>query len=291
MYDARDEEGGLMSQVWLVTGSSRGLGRAIADAALDAGHSVTATARGELRSTEVPEGDRLLPLRLDVTARDEQAYTDVVDAAVSRFGRIDVLVNNAGYGLITAFEETDEEDLRAVFETNVFGLMRLTRAVLPVMRRQRSGHIFNVSSAAGYRPSQGPVPYKMSKFAVTGFSMALAAEVQPFGIAVTNVAPGMFRSDFLDQSSIRLDPGRPLEDYAASRAFMTDLIQKANHAQTGDPAALGRLLVEVASSESPPLHLPVGADGVDAMEELQRSLAQDLDVWRERSVATAYTTT
>ncbi|CAM2157941.1 hypothetical protein PT2222_470031 [Paraburkholderia tropica] len=204
-----------MPQVWFITGASRGLGRAIANAALAAGHSVVATTRtGTFADESAEHSDRLLVLPLDVREPAQHPYTSAVEAAVARFGRIDVLVNNAGYGLLTLFEETDEAQVRAAFETNVFGLMRVTRAVLPVMRRQRSGHVFNISSMAGY--VGGGAMYSATKFAVTGFTESLAFELNPFGVKVTNVAPGYFRTDFLDGSSVH---AAPVHELARLRCF------------------------------------------------------------------------
>jgi NAD(P)-dependent dehydrogenase (short-subunit alcohol dehydrogenase family) len=276
-----------MSQVWIITGASRGLGRAIANAALAAGHSVVATSRnGTFENVEPTHRDRLLVLPLDVTSQDERPYAAVVESAIARFGRIDVLVNNAGYGLLTPFEETDESQVRSVFETNVLGLMRVTRAVLPVMRRQRSGHVISISSLAGY--VGGGAMYSSTKFAVTGFTESLAFELKPFGIKVTNVAPGYFRTDFLDASSVQTSPRHKLADYEPLRQGMQAFIEQANHNQTGDPSALGRLLVEVAATDSPPVHLPVGADAIGAIEQREGSLMAEIHAWRQKSVATAF---
>ncbi|MBN3853987.1 SDR family NAD(P)-dependent oxidoreductase [Paraburkholderia sp. Ac-20340] len=276
-----------MSQVWFITGASRGLGRAIANAALAEGHSVVATTRnGSFTDVGAEHRDRLLVMPLDVTAPELSAYTEVVDAAIARFGRIDVLVNNAGYGALTLFEESDEAQVRAAFETNVFGLMRVTRAVLPSMRRQMAGHLFNISSLAGY--VGGGALYSATKFAVTGFTESLAVELSPFGIKVTNVAPGYFRTDFLDSSSVQFKTANELPDYETSRQARLGFLQQANHNQNGDPDALGRLLVHVASTNHPPLHLPVGMDAIDGIEQHQRALSTDIATWRDKSTATAH---
>jgi len=276
-----------MPQVWFITGASRGLGRAIANAALAAGHSVVATTRNGAFAEESGErSKRLLVLPLDVAEPTQQAYTTAVELAIARFGRIDVLVNNAGYGLLTLFEEAGEAETRAAFETNVFGMMRVTRAVLPVMRRQRAGHVFNISSMAGY--VGGGAMYSATKFAVTGFTESLALELKPFDIKVTNVAPGFFRTDFLDSSSVRAEAAHELPDYDASRQARLGFLQQANHNQSGDPVALGRLLVDVASVEHPPVHLPVGADAIGGIEQHQRDLLADINAWRDKSSATAH---
>ena len=206
--------------------------------------------------------------------------------AVKKFGRIDVLVNNAGYGAITNFEETREETIRRLFEVNVFGLMRVTRAVLPTMRRQRSGHIFNISSGAGY--SAGPVPYHTSKFAVTGFSTSLSFEVEPFGIKVTNVAPGLFRTGFYDKGTWGTEADIHIADYDTCR-WQTEFVKKAEkHEQPGDPDKLAELIIAVAASQNPPLHLAVGADAPEVIDNLCQKLKEDTDTWRDRAIKTSF---
>ncbi len=193
-----------MSKVWLITGASRGMGRAITETALKNGDCFAAITRKDNDLDLFPEyGNRFLHLTLDISNTDENLFEKAVQKPVDRFGRIDVLVNNAGYGRITNFEETSEENIREIFELNVFGLMRMTRAVLPIMRKQRSGHIFNIASAARY--CAGPVAYHTSKYAVTGFSTCLAFEVAPFNIKVTNVALGLFRTSFYDKGAMRTE--------------------------------------------------------------------------------------
>ena len=178
-----------MQKVWFITGAGKGIGNAIAMAALDAGDCVIATTR-KANGFLIPDKYKssTLSLELDVSDADENIYYSVVEKSIKQFGRIDILVNNAGYGCITNFEETSEKNIKNMFEVNVFGMMRVTRAVLPIMRKQQNGHIFNISSGAGY--SAGPVPYHTSKFAVTGFSTSLAFEVEPFGIKVISQAVG-----------------------------------------------------------------------------------------------------
>lgn len=274
-----------MSQVWLVTGASRGLGREIARAALAAGHRVVAGAR----NPQAVAGDadsRLLSVALDVT--DEAQARDAVGAAVGTFGRLDVLVNNAGYGQLGAFEETTPEEVRRQFEVNVFGLMNLTRAALPVMRSQRSGHIFNISSLGGHGGVNRSTVYGASKFAVVGFTASLAAEVAEFGITATCVAPGQFRTDFLDPSSIGLGTGTPIADYRESTARFRQAMTERHHAQAGDPAKLGRILVELAATAEPPLHFPAGADAVTFITHQHEQLLAELKPWRELSESTGH---
>jgi NAD(P)-dependent dehydrogenase (short-subunit alcohol dehydrogenase family) len=261
----------MTTQIWFITGANRGIGLETARAALTGGHRVVATARcGGTVVDALGHYDDVLALDLDVTRPAQVAAA--VEAAKRRFGRIDVLVNNAGYGHLGLFEETSDADVRAQFETNVFGLMHVTRAVLPVMRAQRFGRVFNVSSVAGSSGFAMAGLYCASKFAVEGLSFSLAQEVQQFGIHVTLVAPGFVRTDFLDPSSYRLpDPSIP--DYAALNAGLRSAYLPMNHLQPGDPVRLARALVQLATSDDPPLRWSAGSDAVamiDArLEELK----------------------
>ena len=238
------------------------------------------------KSTTGGDDARLMTASLDVT--DPTAATRVVSDAVDHFGRIDVLVNNAGYGLITAFEEMSPEQIHQQFATNVYGVMNVTRAVLPVMRRQRSGHLFTIASMGGYLGGSRGTAYAASKFAVAGFTESLALELEEFGITATIVGPGYFRTDFLDKSSAILEPATLIEDYRASNAAFRAATETANHAQQGDPNALGRLLVEIAAERKPPLHLPVGADAVQLVEQHHNSVLNDIKAWRAKSSNTAF---
>lgn len=277
----------MAEKVWFVTGAGRGIGSAVVNAALKNGDYAVATSRKE-GGICIPEEyrERALVLRLDVSDTGEKSCRKAVEAAVERFGRIDFLVNNAGYGCITNFEETSEETIRKIFEVNFFGLMRVTRAVLPVMRKQKSGRIFNIASGAGY--SAGPVPYHTSKFAVTGFSVSLAFEVEPFGIQVTNVAPGLFRTGFYRKETWGTEPDMHIADYDAFRwqaGFAEDAFR---HEQPGDPDKLAALLVEAAYSENPPLHLAVGEDAPAVMDAYCEKIKADTDAWRDKAVKTSF---
>lgn len=275
-----------MSKVWMVTGAARGMGRAITETALLNGDSVVAITRKD-HDLDLSDrfGSRFLHLKLDIADIHAKAFDDVVKKAVEYFGRIDILVNNAGHGRITNFEETSEENIREIFELNVFGLMRMTRAVLPIMRKQKSGHIFNVASAAGY--CAGPVAYHTSKYAVTGFSTCLAFEVEPFGIRVTNVAPGLFRTNFYEKGAMRTEEDIHIEDYDAVR-WQNDFVKNNVNNQPGDPVKLSKLIYEVANIENPPLHLPVGADAVASVEGLIQELEQDVLNWKDKASSTNY---
>jgi NAD(P)-dependent dehydrogenase (short-subunit alcohol dehydrogenase family) len=250
-----------MSQVWFITGAGRGIGAHTVKAALQAGHRVVATARSleQLRSAhaDAPQ-ERLALAALDLT--DRAQIDAAVGAALERFGRIDVLVNNAGYGLLGNFEEVQDEAIERQFATNVFGLMHVMRAVLPVMRRQRSGRVFNLSSIAGTIGFQGASVYCASKFAVEGLSASIAMEVERFGITVTLVEPGFFRTDFLEPTSVSY-AAATIGDYADGGG-VKDVYEAYNGRQAGDPARLGTVLVELAAMPSPPKQFLAGSDAV-----------------------------
>jgi NAD(P)-dependent dehydrogenase (short-subunit alcohol dehydrogenase family) len=274
-----------MSKIWFVTGAARGLGAEIAKAALAAGDRVVVTGRRReaLEAAFGPDSDSVLSLPLDVT-READALA-AVEATLARFGRIDVLVNNAGYGNLGLFEETTDAEARAQYDTNVFGLYNVTRAVLPAMRRQRAGRIFNISSVGGLLGGEGGSLYCAAKFAVEGFSESIAREVAPFGIHVTIVEPGFFRTDFLDQTSVQYG-SRQIEDYAELSAQMKAFWDARNHAQAGDPAKLGRVLVDLAERAAPPLRFAAGSDAVAMIGGKIASLQAELDAWKDLSVTT-----
>ncbi|WP_425259269.1 oxidoreductase [Rubrivivax sp. RP6-9] len=265
-----------MGKIWFITGAGRGIGMAIARSALEAGHRVVATGRNaaDLAATFAPYGDKVLCVHLDVAQEPQSAVA--VARAVDHFGRIDVLVNNAGYGQLGLFEEVPSTAVDQQFQTNVFGLMHVTRAVLPLMRRQRSGHIFNLASIGGFMGFESSSVYCAAKFAVEGFSESLALEVERFGIHVTIVEPGFFRTDFLDASSVRYGSGR-IGDYGDPQGPPRADYETYNHRQPGDPARLGRVLVQVAELARPPLHLLAGSDAVayanSAVERRQAEIA------------------
>ncbi|RAK56805.1 oxidoreductase [Phenylobacterium deserti] len=274
-----------MSKIWFITGAARGLGAQFAKAALAAGAKVVVTARRREALVEAfgPDGDNLLSLALDVTQEAEAQAA--VDAALARFGRIDVLVNNAGFGNLGLFEETTDAQARAQYDTNVFGTYNVTRAVLPAMRAQRSGHVFNISSVGGLLGGEGGSLYCATKFAVEGFSESIAKEVAPFGIRVTVVEPGFFRTDFLDSSSLQLG-ARQIADYAELSARMKAFWEGRNHAQAGDPAKLAKVLVQLADKANPPLRFAAGTDALAMIEGKIMSLKAELDRFRDLSAST-----
>ncbi len=205
---------------------------------------------------------------------------------MTRFSTIDVLVNNAGYGQLGVFEETTPEQIRAQFETNVFGLMSVTRAVVPIMRRQRRGRIFNISSVAGLRGIFGASAYNASKFAVEGFSQAIAQELSPFGIYVTSISPGFIRTDFLDQSSIKYSEGQSISDYAKPVADFRSFMANRSHQQAGDPVKLAAVIVHLAEVENPPVSFVAGSDAVEAATNAIKIRQEQIDQWRKLSVST-----
>jgi NAD(P)-dependent dehydrogenase (short-subunit alcohol dehydrogenase family) len=261
-------------RVWLITGASRGLGRAFAQAALEAGDTVVLTARDPQALADLQDGhpDRTLALQLDVT--DRTAAWRVVARAVERFGRIDVLVNSAGYGLHAAIEETTEAEAREQMETNFFGALWVTQAVLGVMRRQRSGHIVQVSSAAGGTGFPMVGMYCASKFALEGMAECLALEVAPFGIAVTILAPSDFRTGFRAACHRREEP---IADYGDQ--FAANLEEMAAHhsgSEAGDPERAAKALLELVDTPNPPLRLLLGNMAFDVLTAHHR---RQLDEW------------
>jgi NAD(P)-dependent dehydrogenase (short-subunit alcohol dehydrogenase family) len=274
-------------RVWFITGASRGFGALIAEAALAAGDAVVATARDPSTVTaRLGTHDRLLATRLDVTSEAEAH--EAAGQAVKRFGRIDILVNNAGFGLLGAIEEASAAETQRLFNTNVFGLLGVTRAVLPHMRRQRSGHVINISSVGGYTGYPGWGVYGATKFAVEGITEALAGEVAPLGIKVTVVEPGFFRTNFLDESSL-VRTAQEIDDYRDSvgktRAHAADV----NGGQRGDPRKLAQALLQLANAKNPPLRLPLGSDTLERIEAKNAHVAKEIATWRAVATSTDFT--
>ena len=277
-----------MSKTWFITGASRGLGADIAAAALKAGDRVVATGRQRAAVSDRlgPDSDRLIALDLDVSDADQARAA--VAAAIERFGAIDVLVNNAGYGHLGYFEETTAADIEAQYATNVFGLFNVTRAVLPAMRAARKGHVFNLSSVAGYRGIETGALYCSSKFAVEGFSESLAAELAPFGIHVTIVEPGPFRTDFLTPESLKF-VATEVVDYAERRDTMRASFEQRNGKQQGDPVLLAEALVTLANAaHQPPLRFTAGAMAVNGLDAKLAAMKAELDRWRDLGLATDF---
>jgi NAD(P)-dependent dehydrogenase (short-subunit alcohol dehydrogenase family) len=255
-----------MSKVWFVTGAGSGIGAGVAKAALKAGDRVVATGRNldKVRAAyAAAAGENIAFVQLDVA--DEAEARAAVEAGVARFGRIDVLVNNAGYSLLGNFEEMSTADFEQMFATNFYGAAHVMRAVLPVMRKQRSGRIFNISSVAGAVGLKHCSAYGASKFALEGLSLAVAEEVGQFGIKLTVVEPGFFRTDLLAPSNARW-ASHPVDDYAAEGSAEA-MWSPYDGAQTGDPAKLGEVLVELASGDAPPKVFAAGSDAAAAVTQ------------------------
>ncbi|MDF3839906.1 oxidoreductase [Cupriavidus basilensis] len=272
-------------RTWLITGADKGLGYQAAKAALEHGDQVVVTvlaADGRHKlSLQYPE--RLRSFHLD--ARDHARFDAVVAQAAAAFGRIDVLVNNAGYGLLAVAEMTTADKYRPMFEVNFFGLVEMTRAVLPIMRRQRAGHIINLSSKAGFSASPGFALYSATKFAVEGYSEALAREVEPLGIHVTIIEPGGFRSDFAGPSLVTSGNGG--DDYAGINQMIEQYAAQRHGKQPSDPVKFGLAMYRLVDEAQPPLRLPLGPDSVQSMREDLASIAQELERWEQLSLSTS----
>ena len=264
-----------MSNVWFITGTSTGFGRDLAVAALENGDRVAATARKPEVLGDLTEkyGDKVLALRLDVTKPDE--ISAAVEATVAAFGRIDVLVNNAGYAQMGAIEEVTDAQFRQQYDTNVFGLLNVTRAVLPVLRQQKAGRILNISSAAGLVGFPATGAYASSKFAVEGITEALAQEVEPLGIRVTLIEPGLFRTA-ISSGELKIGENRQ-SDYDPITTGVVEWIQNVAGNQPGDPKKAAQIMVDLVSNPNPPLRLLLGRDALDAARQKLASLQADFD--------------
>lgn len=264
-------------RVWLITGCSTGFGRELTRQLLSRGQRVVATARSPAALDEFASHPGALVALLDVTVPEQ--IKAAVALAVTQFGGIDVLVNNAGYGYLAALEEGEDEEVRAMFETNVFGLVNMTKAVLPGMRDRRSGHIVNISSMGGLIGFPGIGYYNASKFAVEGLSEALAKEVEPLGIRVTIIEPGPFRTDWAGRSL--KTPSSPIDDYATTAVARRDAIRGYSGNQPGDPVRGAAAIIAAVESEKAPLHLLLGKPAYDLFSDKLRAFADELATWRD----------
>jgi NAD(P)-dependent dehydrogenase (short-subunit alcohol dehydrogenase family) len=268
--------------VWFITGCSTGLGRALAEAVLDRGWSAAVTARdpAQVADLAAAHGERALALPLDVT--DHAQVVDAVKRAETAFGRIDVLVNNAGYGYLAAVEEGEDEEIRKLFDTNVFGLADVTRAVLPGMRARRAGHVVTVSSLGGLAAFGATGYYHATKFAVEGLSESLAAEVAPLGIKVTIVEPAAFRTNWsgpsMRQSAVHID------DYAETAGARRQATTATFGRQPGDPARAAEAVIRAVGAEEPPLRLLLGKAAYDIATARLATLQSTFDTWRETTL-------
>ncbi|MFI6949296.1 oxidoreductase [Streptomyces sp. NPDC050422] len=270
---------------WFITGAARGFGLEIARQALDRGDNVVATARNPQAVEKALPGyeGRLLPFALDVT--DEARAHTAVAAAVEAFGSIDVLVNNAGRGLLGAVEESTDAAVRSIYDTNVFGLLNVTRAVLPVMRRQRSGRVLNLSSLGGFSSSAGFGIYCSTKFAVEGISEAMQQELAPLGVGVTLVEPGYFRTDFLDATSLHTED-TVIADYAATAGAVRGVVPGLNQAQPGDPVKGAAAVLALADAQDPPVRAQLGSDCLAELDRKIGQLQQESVAWRDLALST-----
>lgn len=274
-----------MSQRWLITGCSRGLGRALAEAVLQAGHRLIATARDPLSLEGLMRqyGDAVRAVALDVV--DESAAKAAVQTAMEAFGGLDVLVNNAGYGNVNAIEDTSIEEFRRQIDTNLFGTIIVTKAAIPLMREQRSGHIIQFSSVGGRVGAPGRAPYSAAKWAVEGFSEVLAREMALVDVKVTVIEPGGFRTDFAGASTV-LEDGRA--EYDAVVGAAARMQRDYNGRQPGDPVRAAQAILKVAAMAHPPLRLALGSDAVAAIAGADQARLAELERWRELSISTDF---
>ncbi len=264
-------------RVWFITGSSTGFGRLLAEQVLAAGDCVAATARDVAKVSDLEEKfpGRAKAIRLDVT--NKQEVSAAVEQALAAFGHIDVLVNNAGYGLVAAQEEASDDEIRRQIDTNVFGVIDVTRAVLPHLRRQRSGHIVNLSSVAGLAGTPGLGYYNLTKFAVEGMSEALALELAPLGIHVTLIEPGPFRTDFAGRSGVY--SANQIRDYAETAGKMRATQHAVSGNQKGDPMRAAQAIQQVVDSKNPPLHLILGAFALTKFRNKVAQFEKEMSEW------------
>ncbi|ABQ04872.1 oxidoreductase [Flavobacterium johnsoniae] len=276
------------NKVWFITGASKGLGLELAKKLLAEGFKVAATSRSEEALVKVlgNSSEKFLPLEMDLV--DEKSVKSAIDKTINHFKTIDVLVNNAGYGLLGALEELTDAESRKNYEVNVFGLLNVIRNTMPILRANKSGHIFNISSVGGY---YGEFPgwgiYCSTKFAVAGLTESLAAEVKSFGVHATIVYPGYFRTDFLKDSSLLL-PQNPIADYKEVRQSESAHKEDINQNQPGDPVKLAEALIKASEDQNPPLHLFLGEDAYNMANQKIASVKSELEAWKEVSVSTGF---
>lgn len=274
-----------MPKTWLITASSRGLGRALCDAVLAAGHNAVVTARREeLHQFTARFGAQVIARPLDVT--DYRAAVATAELAVERFGRLDVVANVAGYGNLAPIEDTSIDDFRAQIETNLYGVINLSKAAIPIMRSQRAGHIITFSSVGGRIGSTGRAPYSAAKFGVEGFSEVMAIEMAPLGVKVTIIEPGGFRTDFAGSSTTIANVRA---DYDSTVGNAARFQHSYNGKQPGDPVKAAQVILQVAAMSDPPLRLLLGSDAVAIVEKADAAKAAADKRWRDLSISTDFT--
>jgi NAD(P)-dependent dehydrogenase (short-subunit alcohol dehydrogenase family) len=274
-----------MSKVWFITGSARGLGRAFTETILEAGHLVVATARKPEQLADLIKiyGDRVRTVKLDVTSPAE--VQKAVAAAKDAFGRIDVVVNNAGYGFVGAFEEMTADEFKGQIDANFWGVVNVTRAVLPVLREQGFGHIIQITSVGGRLGVPGLSGYNAAKFAVEGLSEALAQEIKPLGLKLTILEPGGFRTDWAGAS---MAFAKPIKAYAPVLGAIREYREQHSGQEPGDPRKAGQVLLQLVEMEQPPLRLPLGKDAILFLSNSYRANSEELQRWADISGSTDF---
>lgn len=273
-------------KTWLVTGASKGLGLALVKQLLATGQNVTATSRNTEALVAAAGGAQDNLLALYANLADDASVKDAIAKTVERFGRVDVVINNAGYGIGGSLEELTDEEVRQSFDVNVFGTINVIRNVLPYLRKQKSGHIINISSIAGFAASTGWAAYAATKFAVTGLTEVLADDVRELGITATVVLPGGFRTSFLDKDSIVI-AGKSIEDYAAMREAQSRLLQ-LDGKQAGNPDKAAELIIKTAFNENPPLRLILGSDAYRRAAVKAETLQKEIEAGKDIAASTDY---
>jgi len=272
-------------KVWFITGASKGMGLEVAKKVLASGDKVIATSRSLEEQVESigKASESFLPLQVDIT--NEEDVKTAIEKGIEVFGRIDVILNNAGYYLVGSIEEISDEEFRRTVDVNVFGMANVIRNVAPYLRKQQSGHIINTSSNMGYIGHANTGSYNTSKFAVIGLSEALAQELKPFGISVTVIAPGMFRTNFMSDKTLTV-ASKLIEEYKVNEHVK--MLRSFNGNQPGNPKKLADVLYEISRLPDPPLHLPLGTDSYSSIIEQRKKEAIELEEWKDLSFSTDY---
>jgi NAD(P)-dependent dehydrogenase (short-subunit alcohol dehydrogenase family) len=274
--------------VWLVTGASKGLGLALVKQLLAEGYKVVATSRSNkaLVNAVGKQSENFLPLEVDLI--NNENVKSAIGKAITHFGTIDVVVNNAGYGQIGTLEELSDEEARKNFDVNVFGLLNVVRNTMPLFRKNKSGHFFNITSIGGYTANfAGWAIYCATKFAVSGLTEGLEAEAKPFGIKTTLVYPGYFRTNFLSSDSVQV-PAHPIAEYTEARQSQSFHTSEMDGQQQGDPDKAAAVMIQISKEENPPLHLFLGQDAYELAYKKMDAVKADLEEWKEETVATAF---
>lgn len=272
-------------KVWFITGASKGIGLEVAKALLENGNMVIATSRSlqELINSLGAETDHLLPIKADIS--NENEVKSAIEKGIEKFRQIDVVLNNAGYYLVGSLEEISDNEFRRTMDVNVFGMANVIRSVMPHLRQQQSGHIINISSNMGYIGYANTGSYNASKFAVIGISEALAQEVKPFGIHVTVIAPGMFRTNFMSESTLAI-AANLIPDYHVTEHVK--MLKSFDGNQPGDPKKLAKILMHMTTLDEPPLHLPIGKDSYQSILAQRANETAELETWKHLSLSTDF---